>query len=187
MDRARLLVDRLVQSHTLEQRVQCAARKRRAGRKAHRVDLFHQVAEYGSLAAARRLGALRGLRFEVLQPVPCRHRDRIDVPVDLHRDDVLDPLEQPLVAQVTYRERLGRRAERHDGEQLVLVDIERQRVLAGDRGLARRSVLVDGAHLEGRRPCSVGQDRTVRCVRSIQAEDRAEGARKVPLSRRERG
>ena len=32
---------------------------------------------------------------------------RVDFPVDLHRHDVLDAIDQPLVAQVAYRERLG--------------------------------------------------------------------------------
>jgi len=93
--------------------------------------------------------------------VPRGHRDRVHLPVDLHRDDVLDAFEQALVAQVPDRERLGRGAKRHDGENLLLVDVERERMLAGDRRLARLAVLVDGAHAEGRRPGGVGEDGTV--------------------------
>ena len=67
-------------------------------------------------------------------------RPAFDVPVDLHGDDVLDALDEPLVAQVADRERLGRRAERHQRHDLALVDVERQRMLAGDRRVARRAV-----------------------------------------------
>ena len=43
------------------------------------------------------------------------------------------------------RERLGRGAQRHQRDELVLVDVERQRMLAGDRRVARVAGLVDGA------------------------------------------
>ena len=75
-----------------------------------------------------------------------------DVPVDLHRDDVLDAVDEPLVAQIADGERLGRRAQRHQRDELVLVDVERQRMLARDRRVARRAGLVDRAtvNVDGR-------------------------------------
>ena len=59
--------------------------------------------------------------------------DRFGLPVDLHRRDLVDRLDQPLVAQVADRERLGRMAERHQRDDLALVDVKRERMLAGDR------------------------------------------------------
>ena len=42
-------------------------------------------------------------------------------------------LDQALVAQIADRQRLGRGAERHQRHDLALVDVERERMLAGDR------------------------------------------------------
>ena len=52
-------------------------------------------------------------------------------------------VDQPLVAQVADRERFGRGAQRHQRQDLLLVDVERQRMLAGDRRVARGAGLVD--------------------------------------------
>ena len=73
---ARLLVDRLVQAHAVEQREERRLRQRRVRRQPHLVDLLHQVAEHGALAAAGGLRALRGLRLEVGEAVPGRRRRR---------------------------------------------------------------------------------------------------------------
>ena len=175
MHGARLLVDRLVQAHAVEERIERRLRQRRARRQAHRVDLLHQVAEHRSLAAARRLGALGCLRFEIGQAVACRDGDGVDIPVDLHRDDVLDPLDQPLIAQVSERERFGRGTERHQRQQLLLVDVERQRMLAGDRRIARRACLIHCMHRERRRTRSVRQQRAIRCVGRVKWSPHARG------------
>ncbi len=87
--------------------------------------------------------------------------DGVDVPVDLDRNDVLHPVEQPLVAQVAERQSLGRRAQRHQRDELVLVDVERERMLARDRRVANVAVLVDGAHGERGWPCGIGEERPV--------------------------
>jgi hypothetical protein len=50
------------------------------------------------------------------------------------------------VAQVADRQRLGRRAQGHQGQDLALVD-RRQRMLAGDRRVAGRAVFVDAGTL----------------------------------------
>jgi len=78
-----------------------------------------------------------------------------------HRDDVLDPLDQALIAQISDRQRLGRSAQRHDRQQLVLVDVERQGMLAGDRSGHELAALVIGLDLEGGGPRRVGQLRSV--------------------------
>jgi hypothetical protein len=115
----------------IEQCVERRLRQRRTGRQAHVVDLGHQVAEHGALAAAARGRPFPGLRLEVLEPAPRLHDHGADIPVDLDGHDVLDAREKPLIAQITDCERLGRGAERHQRDEPVLVDIQRQRMLAG--------------------------------------------------------
>ena len=60
-------------------------------------------------------------------------------------------VDQALVAQIADRQRLGRMAERHQGDDLALVDVQRERMLAGDRGRHHLAALVVGLDLEGRR------------------------------------
>ena len=55
------------------------------------------------------------------------------------------------------RERLGRVAERHQRDDLALVEVERERVLAGDRRRHHLAALVVGLDLEGRGLGGVGQ------------------------------
>ena len=68
---------------------------------------------------------------------------------------------QPLVAQVADGERLGRVAERHQRDQLRLVEVHRQRVLARHCGRHHLAALVVGLDIEGRRLAGVRQRRAV--------------------------
>ena len=65
--------------------------------------------------------------------------------------------DQPLVAQVADGERFGRGAQRHQREELLLVDVERQRMLARDRHLARLAFSSTRRHVERRRARGVGE------------------------------
>ena len=55
----------------------------------------------------------------------------------------------------------GARAQRHQRDELVLVDIERQRMFARDRRVAHGAGLVDRAHRERRRPRGAREERAV--------------------------
>ena len=87
----------------------------------------HQVAEHRALAAAGGDDALGGLLVEALDAGAGLHRRRVDVPVDGDRVDVVAPIDQALVAQIAEHEQLGRSAERHQRDELALVDEDRQR------------------------------------------------------------
>jgi hypothetical protein len=52
-------------------------------------------------------------------------------------------MHEPLVAQVADGERLRRAAERHQREELLLVDVERERMLARDRNVVMLALFVD--------------------------------------------
>jgi hypothetical protein len=156
---ARLLVDRLVHAHLVEQVVERRPRERRIARETHVVDVLHQVAKHGSLPAAARLRALRRLRLEIGEAAARLDRHRIRLPVDLDGDDLVEALHEALIAQVPDRERLGRRAERHQRQDFLLVDVERERMLAGYGHVAHRAVLVDGGHVERRGAGGVGEQR----------------------------
>ena len=167
MHGAGLLVDRLVHAHAVEQRVERAAREHRVGRQPHRVDLFHQVAEHRALAAAAGRRPLAELRFEVFRPLRVLMTTALTSQSTCTETMSSMRLEQPLVAQVPDRQRLGRGAQRHQRQDLALVDVERQRMLAGDRRVARRAVFVDRRDVERRRPRRVGQQRPVGLVRRV--------------------
>ena len=64
--------------------------------------------------------------------------------------------DQPLVAQVADGERLGRLAEGHQRDDLALVDVERERMFAGDGGGHRFAALVDRLDVEGERAARRG-------------------------------
>ena len=102
--------------------------------------------------------------------------DRVHVPVDLDRDDVLELVKQTLVAQVADRQRLRRGAQRHQGENLAFVDIERQRVLAGDGRDPLLAVFVERGDVVCRRARGVRKQRAIEVVGRVQFYDCAEGA-----------
>ena len=97
-----------------------------------------------------------GLRLQVREAVARIDRASVAFPVDLHRDDVLDRVHEPLVAQVADGERFRRAAERHQREELLLVDVDRERMLAGD-GTSRVSPFssIDGTLKVAGRAASV--------------------------------
>jgi hypothetical protein len=96
------------------------------------VDLVHQAAEHRALAAAGGDDLPGGALFDVGDAVAGHDGDRVHRPVDLDRDDVLDRPHQALVAQVAERKQLRRAAQRHQGDQLTLVDVDRERTLGRD-------------------------------------------------------
>ena len=100
-----------------------------------RFQVAHQVAEHRALAAAGRDHPLGGLLVEALDAGAGLDRGRVDVPVDGDRVDVVDRIDQALVAQVAEHQQLGRRAQGHQRDQLALVDEHGERPLGGNRDL----------------------------------------------------
>ena len=105
------------------------------------VNIGHQVAKHGAAAAARGFGAMRHLFVEIDQAV-AGVDGRRSPPNPPARQQILNRIDQPLVAQVADHQRFRRGAERHRCEDFALVHVDRQRVLTGDRGGARGAVLV---------------------------------------------
>ena len=97
------------------------------------------------------------LRVEVGETVARLDRDRACFPIDLHSDDIVDRLHQTLIAQIPDCQVLRGGAERHQRENLVLVDVDGQRMLAGDRDCALLAVLIDRIDIERRRTAGIGQ------------------------------
>ena len=166
---AGLLVDGFVQSDAVQQVEQRCLRQRRAGRQADVIDLFHQIAEHRALAASGGLGAPRGLAFDVGHAGARANGAGLGLPIHLNRDDVVDRRDQALVAQVANGERLGRRAQRHQRDEFMLVDIDRQRMLAGHRHCARFTMLIHGPHFKRRWPCGIGQQWAIGSTGGIHA------------------
>ena len=81
---------------------------------------------------------------------------RLEVPVDLHRLDVGEPLDEPLVAQVPEGERLGVGPEGHQGDDLAVIHLEGEGRFARDVGGALVPVLVDDRDLVGGREPRLG-------------------------------
>jgi hypothetical protein len=129
--RARLLVDRFVHAHGVEQPEERFLVDAQPVVEADRLDVGHEVAEHRALAAAGGRRALLGLLLEVVQAVARGDRDGIHVPVDLHRHDLVDGGHEALVAQEADGERLGRGAQRHQRDDFLLVDVEGEGMLAG--------------------------------------------------------
>ena len=67
---------------------------------------------------------------------------------------LVDAGDQALVAQVAEREQFGFGAERHQRDQLALVDVQRQRTLVGNMDRAQITVLVE--HLDFARQRGAG-------------------------------
>ena len=115
------------------------ARRRLARRRQRdRFQVAHQVAEHRALAAAGRHHPLGGLLVEALDAGARLDRGRVDVPVDGDRVDVVDRIDQALVAQVAEHQQLGRRAQGHQRDQLALVDEHGERPLGRNRDLRAR-------------------------------------------------
>ena len=161
MHRTGLLVDRFVAAHIIEKSIERFLFERNVRGQMQRIDLGHQIAEHGAFAAAGGLGALGHFFVEIFQPVACRYRHRIHFPINLHRNDFINRFEQALVAQIADHQRLGCCAQGHDGEDFALVDIDRQRMLAGDGRGFDLAAFIDGIDGEGRGPCGVRQCRAV--------------------------
>ena len=87
--------------------------------------------------------------------------DGVDLPVDLDGGDLVKTGDQALVAQVADGQCFRRAAEGHQGDDLALVDVERQRMFAGDGGGNGLPVLVDGIDGEGERARSLGEERSI--------------------------
>ena len=143
------LVDRLVapdQVHDGEQRRLAEAHVRV---EPDRVDVGHQVAEDGALAAAGRHRAM-GQAIAAMAGIGSpRPTSQSGTPVSASRREVTataptsqstctlamrgDVVDQALVAQVAQRQVFRRAAQRHQRHQFALVEVERERMLAGHR------------------------------------------------------
>ncbi|OPZ06056.1 MAG: hypothetical protein BWZ09_00658 [Alphaproteobacteria bacterium ADurb.BinA305] len=130
-------------------------------RQADLVDLVHESAEHRALAAAGRDRAAAELALGVLHAGARGDRDRVGIPVHLHRGDLVQAAHQALVAQPADGERLGGGAERHQGDDLALVDVEREWMLAGDRGRHRVAAFIDRGDLDGEWTAGLAQQGTV--------------------------
>ena len=117
------------------------------------VDHVDGATEYRALPAAGGHRAAGELLLEVDDSVAGEGANvhRLEVPVDLHRLDVGEPLDEPLVAQVPEGERLGVGPERHQSHDLAVVHLEGEGRLARDMGGSLVPVLVDDRDLMGGR------------------------------------
>jgi len=105
--RAGLLVDRLVLAHLLDQDEKVLVLQRNILPEDDLLDLFHQVAEHRPLAAAGGDRALADLVVDIRLPAE-NDGGRIGFPVDLDGGNIVDRIDQPLVAQVAQHQGLGR-------------------------------------------------------------------------------
>ena len=118
------------------------------------VELLHQVAERGTLRAARGAYLLLQLGLEVGRPRGADH-DHLELLVMLDgRDHVVGP-EHVLVHEVADRQIVGVVADRHHGDDLLAVEEQGQRALVDDRGRHLAALLVDAGD-------RLGQARIVR-------------------------
>ena len=132
-------------------------------RQRHAFDRLQEIAERGALRAARGLGALLQLRFEIGVVLGAHHHHlQIVVIFDLGDDIVV--FQHVLIEQIAEREIFRIVADRHHGDDLLRVQIQRQRPF--DRDLD----LDGGAGLVGPGD-AFGQPRIVRI------EGRSGGAR----------
>ena len=159
MDRAGDLVDRCHFAYLIHHRQQRCVGDDRAGRQSQPVDIVHQVAEDRTLSAAGGDGAvfhsffdpLRQRRVDaelpdtdaLLMQTAAGDRNRIGLPVDLDRGNCINRGEDALVANPAEGQMLWRIAQGHEGDEFAFVEIQRQRVFAGDRGGNRLTMLVD--------------------------------------------
>ena len=67
----------------------------------------------------------------------------------MHRRELVETLDQALVAQIAHHQRLGCLAEGHQRDHLAAVEVEGKRVLARDMNLASQSFVVDHLHRGG--------------------------------------
>ena len=89
------------------------------------VDLIHKTAEYRPLATASGYRAAAEFVVEIRRHLASHDRHRVRVPVHLHGNQVLEPLHQPLVAQIADGEQLRLPAEGHQGDHFAFVQIQR--------------------------------------------------------------
>src|SRR6476661_2330481 len=120
----RLLVNRLVAANVVDETVKRRLADRSIMRQCDRLDLIHERAEYSPLAATGGNGALLHTSVEIGNTRAGGYSDRIHFPIHLHRRDIVDAADQPLITQIAYGERLGRGAERHQRDDFAFVDID---------------------------------------------------------------
>ena len=161
MHGAGLFVDRFVMPDAIEQAVQRRFAECCLKRQMDIVDFIHQVAEYRALAAAGGHCALVHAAFGNGLAEMRRDGNGIDLPVDLHRSNVVQSADQALVAQVAERQRFRGGAQRHQGNDLAFIDVDGERVFAGNGGRHDFAAFVDGVDLEGEWPAGLAELRTV--------------------------
>ena len=125
------------------------------------VERLHEVAEGGALRAAARLGAPLQLVLEVGLALGA-HDDDGEVLVVVDRRHHVVGLEHVLVEEIAEREVLRVVADRHHGDDLLRVEVERQRALDDHPGLDPLAALVDAGD-------PLGQARVVR----VRADEKA--------------
>ena len=154
--RAGVFVDFVVFVQVLQQRVDRRLLQRRR-LEPDLIDILHQVAEHGALAAAGGHGLAPEFLVEFGHALARLDRDRFGFPVDLDRLDRLDVVDQALVAQPAQNQQLGMVAERHQGNDFALVEVDRQRALDRDGAFDFLTVFVARDHVRGGLEARVGQ------------------------------
>ena len=112
------------------------------------VERFHEVAEGGALRAAARLRALLQLVLEIGLAVRAHDHDR-EILVVIDPGDRVAGLEHVLVEQVAERQIVRVIVDRHHRDDLLGVEVERQRPLDDDARLDRLAALVDAGDAFG--------------------------------------
>ena len=167
MHRAGLLVNRFVFAHQLGQRVERRLREARFERQFHVINVGHQIAKHGAAAAAGGLGSMRHFFVEIDEAVPGVNGGRVDLPIHLHSDDFIERIDQALVAQITEHQGFRRCAERHQREDLALVDVHRQRVFARHKCRAGNAMFISRRDFKCRRSRAFGELRAIAFIGGV--------------------
>ena len=127
-------------------------------RKRDALDRFHQIAERSALRAAGSLRALLQLLLEI-GVVLGTHDDDLQIVVIFDLGDDVVVFQHVLVEEVAEREIFGMVADRHHGDDLLRVQIQRQRPLHRHPGLDGSTGLVGpGDALGQARIVRIGDD-----------------------------
>ncbi|MNV93074.1 hypothetical protein D3C71_1877210 [compost metagenome] len=88
------------------------------------------------------------------------HGGGVDIPVHGDGVDIEHRIHQPLIAQVTEHQQLGLCAQRHQGDQLAFVYIDREWPFSGNLHLLALAEFIDDLHCMGEwrtRLCQIWQ------------------------------
>ena len=103
------------------------------------VELIQGMGKHCPLSATggHRSPAELGLLIAQTPAVPSRNPHPLLAPVDIDRDDLLELIDQALVAQEAERQRFGMGAQGHQGHDLAIINHQGQRKLACNRHIAQ--------------------------------------------------